>query len=280
MKKNTISHIIRIIGISIILLSFASPYAFAWTRTMSFESGAEGSIAQGTGLLDYAGSVTTLTTTRARTGTGSARMAWTSGMNGWGTCHGEINFPSNVTEGGEVWFRAYTYFESGWQWNTAPTKFMRLKTAGGHLGLMATNGYFWLSNEVTPYDSSWQSPVQKTPTPIGEWVCLEIYVRFSATDGIIRLWENGVLFAEDQNPTLDAGNTGYLAYLMNTWNSPGAAGNQVQYFDDIVLTNERPSNRDAAGNYMVGPIGWSGGTITDTTPPGVVDGVNVHAVSQ
>lgn len=267
MNKNWMHQISNIIVIPITLIFFISPSVFAWNISSDFESGIVGQVAMGSNALDYAGSVTTISGTLAHSGSKSIKMAWDTGMNGWGACHGEINFPSRVSEGGEVWFRAYTYFQPGWQWNEAQTKFMRLKTASGHLSLMAKSGIFYLSNEINDYDSSWQSPIQITPIANGQWICLEIYVRFSTTNGIIRLWKDGILFAEDRSPTLKSGETAYLAYLMNTWNSPGSPKSQIQYFDNIVLTNERPFNRDSAGNYMIGPIGQIG------TPPLAPTGV-------
>lgn len=256
--------------ILIILFLFLPVSLFAWTVTDTFEGGTVGELADDTGMAyDGAGSATVYDSVAnggfVRTGERSCKMTWPDcgGECGFTICRGTYDFTSTAGEGDEVWFRAYVYFQSDWDWTDGESygqcKFMRLKTNSGYLSIMAKNGYFYLSNEVTPYDSSWQSPVQTTPTTNGEWICMEIYVKFSATSGIIRMWKDGVLFAEDKSPTLKSGDTAYLAYLMSTWNNPGSPQIQSQWFDDVYITNEQPPNQDVAGNYMIGPTDWGDG---------------------
>ena len=119
--------------LAIIFIILIPLWCGAWTITDTFESGTAGQICDDTGA-SYSGSATTYSTTRAHAGTKSCRMAWTTGEDGWNVCHLEYGYPSSVTNGGEVWVRAYVWLDSGWEWNTAYTKvsvpFQRAQTVG------------------------------------------------------------------------------------------------------------------------------------------------------
>jgi hypothetical protein len=264
---------------SIIIIILLVPfYLYAWTITDTFEGGAVGELADDTGMAyDGAGSATLYDSTAnggyVHAGNRSCKMTWPdcNGECGFLICKGIYNFTNTAGEGDEVWFRSYVYFQNDWDWADGESygqcKFMRLRTNNGHLSIMAKNGFFYLSNEITSYDSSWESPIQTVAIDHGKWLCMEIYVKFSVMNGIIRMWKDGVLFATHEAATMDDGVSGTLAYLMSTWNSPGSPQMQSQWFDDVIITNEQPTNRDAAGNYMIGPTDWG------TTPTSGSSGI-------
>jgi hypothetical protein len=36
-----------------------------------------------------------------------------------------------------------------------------------------------------------------------------------------------------------------------------ALGDQTEFIDDVVITTDRPANKDAQGNCMIGPTDWA-----------------------
>lgn len=272
MEKRIFKKINGLLLISICLLFVAVSPASAWRITDTFEDGTTGQICDDTGA-SYSGTSTVYSTTRAHSGTKSCRMTWTTGLNGWNVCHLEYDYPSNITNGGEVWVRAYVWFDTGWAWNSAYTKIIRTVSMGtdsGRIGMGEKSNYFYLSNEINPdYSSYTASPQQLTSaTTTGQWVCLETYIKAGVGNGIVRQWKNGILFAEQLNANTIGGTGGTLGLtsFMDTWNSPGSPQNQVQYWDDVVITNETPTNRDARGNPMIGLGGGVGsGTLAAPT---------------
>jgi len=266
----------KIFAVLPILLAFSllvSGQAFAWTINSNFESGTVGSLAQGTSGFDYAASRTTFASGVANSGSKSAKMAWQAGDEGFSSCTGQFNFPSAVTNGGEVWARGYFYFASPWTWSSAGGGykiikiFRLLSNSGGMDSIFAdSDGAVVLSNEPAQVQT-----VLNAPMDIGKWQCLEIYVKASSSSGIIRIWKNGVLVGESVGPYTLASSSNVLngVYVMSQWNS-GPSQSQTQYLDDFVITTDKPSNVDAKGNAMIGPIGWtgggSGGTASLTAP--------------
>lgn len=258
-KTFTMLHIL------LVTIMLSSGQAFAWSIGATFESGGVGSLAQGTSGFDYAASRTTFSSDFANSGTKSAKMAWAAGDEGFSSDTGQFNFPSAVTNGNEVWARGYFYFASPWTWSSAGggykiiKVFRLLSDSGGMDSIFAdSDGAIVLSNEPAQVQT-----VLNASMDIGKWQCLEIYVKASSTSGIIRIWKNGVLIGESVGPyTLaSSGNILNGVYVMSQWNS-GPAQNQNQYLDDFVITTDKPSNVDAKGNPMIGPIGWTGGGST------------------
>jgi len=224
---------------------------------VTFEGGSSGTVAKGTNGFSYAGTATTYSSTAAAGGSTSAQMKWTAGTSGWGTAHGEINLPAAVRDGGEIWIRGYYHFANPWSWASANgaysgIKVMRLSTsAGGWLSIFTdSRGAIGLSNEPAEYQTF-------TGTlNVGTWQCLEMYVRLSASVSVFRIWVNGILIHEDKAHRTLAASDRYseLVSVMSVWNN-NVAQNQTQYIDEFVITTDRPSQVDAKGNPMIGPIG-------------------------
>lgn len=252
-----------VIVITIVILCSSQSLAHAWTWTADFEQGQIGNRAQGPSGFDYAATRTTYTNEIAHSGTKSCKFDWLRGVDGFDTCsawwgYGDSNH--RVGNGGELWVRGYYYFKSPWSWTCDPAiKILRaaIRTAsdqnrGYHSIFSNTNGQVTLSNEVQDYQ-----PESTVAFGVNQWVCLELYVKFSPTAPITRIWRDGVLVFENKSHrTLDS-TSDYFAgggWVMSYWNG-GAPQAQVMYVDDFVATTDPPANRDAKGNLMIGPIG-------------------------
>lgn len=242
--------------IFIILLNFLiCNFAYAWTVTANFEQGTVDERASGLSGFGYATTGTFYSSTRAHSGTKSARVTFTQGQaEGTG---GSVGF-SNVSEGGEIWARGYFYFASPFNWTCSPVvKILRIRvnTASNnhvawHSVFADSQGRILLSNEVQSYQ-----PTTNVYFDTNQWQAIEIYVKFSATAGIIRIWKNGQLVIEDKTrKTLaSSSNISNQSNVFTYWNG-GHPQTQYAWIDDFVWTSERPSNVDSHGNYMIGPI--------------------------
>lgn len=240
----------------IVLLNFLiCNFAQAWTVTADFEQGKVGDRANGLSGLGYATTQTFYSDTRASSGAKSARVTFIKG-NEEGT-GGSSGYP-NVSEGGEVWARGYFYFASPFNWACSPVvKIFRIRVStasnnhvGWHSVFADSEGQISLSNEVQSYQ-----PKTNVYFDINQWQSIEIYVKFSATAGIIRIWKNGQLVIEDKTrkTLVSSSNISNQSNVFTYWNG-GHPQTQYAWIDDFVWTSERPSNRDVHGNYMIGPI--------------------------
>lgn len=249
----------RTLLILILILTIPS-LALSWTETANFDSGAVGQVANGSDGFDGAGTATLYSDTYAHSGTQSARMTWLTGDAGFDENHG-VNYLSSVTDGGEIWARVYYYFPTGFDFTCTPVnKILRLhvyasdgSTNRGHISIFSGSaGQVKYSNEVDATE-----PYTGESFGTGSWDSYELYVRFSTTSPISRIWKNGILIHEDTtHATLQsATDISTESYVMSYWNG-GPDQDQYSYHDDLYVTNEQPSNQDAAGNYMIGPTDW------------------------
>jgi hypothetical protein len=268
--------------ITLIAILFASGQAFAWTKSSNFESGSVGALAQGTSGFDYAGSATKYSSDTASSGTKSAKMTWSTGADGYAVDHGEYAFSSSVTNGGEVWARAYFYFASPWSWSCSPVvKVLRgvqvLNSGGSNVGYLSvfadSGGGILLSNEVGDVQIGTGAKFD-----LNAWQCIEMYVKLSPTAPIFRIWKNGVLIYEDTtHRTLSStSDFGSRALIMTQWNG-GAPQAQSQYVDDVVITTDRPSQVDSKGNPMIGPINGTSSSSSSSSSASLPPPTNLRA---
>lgn len=240
--------------------------AFAWTKIVNFENGANGAVANGTSGFDYAGTKTIYSTEKAFSGSKSAKMSWAKGDGGWNLQHGEIQYPSPVKNGGEVWVRGYYYFASPWSFlsnngDYSGIKIMRIATdVGGWHSIFSV----WSPNISASNEMAQVQIDTGAPFTIGAWQSLEMYLKLSPTNGIFRIWQNGKLVFEDMNHktiTSSNGSVG-MTSVMSVWNN-NVGQTQAQYVDDFIITTDRPSQVDTHGNPMIGP---ASGTAPATLP--------------
>ena len=217
--------------------------------------------------------------TRAFSGTKSAKMTWYEGQEGFGQQHGEFGHPGSVTNGGQIWIRGYYYFASPWSWgNPTFNKILRLhvRTAtganAGYISIIGWQSGFFRSNE--PGDSASGT---LGSSDVDRWQCLELYVNFSISNPIVRIWKDGVLVHEDKSHAVMWNSTDSIdfSYVMTNWNQ-GAPKNQTQYLDAFIVTTDTPSAVDSHGNRMIGTAnGISSGNPTSPDPVSPPGGLKV-----
>jgi hypothetical protein len=271
MKTKVVTFIIQLP----ILLTFIimCNQAFAWTHSATFENGLTGSDG-----FSGIGSTVQRVQEIAHTGNYSARIYFPRGDRCWDsslTCGAIFNaFHSPVSVGDELWTRMYVYFPSGWDWgdiqgNGNWRKIMRYTI--GSRGNISTVG-LWngdtsaeiLGNTEAGNYYPYEDQFTGSNYPVGQWFALEQYVRFGTTDDTTshRIWLNGRLVFDSgsitrDNPALGSTSDTCTRVLFFTYWNGAVRTNQSAYIDDIVITTDRPSGRDAHGNPMIGLISSS-----------------------
>jgi len=266
-----------------ICLSLNISQLYAWTRTADFEGGVVGDFAVAPNALTTNAGQATFSDKFKHTGTRALQAEVQQGKTAYG---GRINYPSALGEGDEVWYRAYWYYPAGFDFTSSGIglKTMRISTEDstgntGHLTMLrsATNGTINPGSEVVTQNfynflyANYPGGTTGQVIGTGVWHCFEMYVKFSSVpgNGVYRIWQNGKLVFEDStNQTLrtSTGNSKYVL-IGNYWNGSGPQ-TQSAYVDDIVITNQKPSQVDAHGNPMIGLAGAP--IIAPPNPPGSV----------
>ncbi len=243
--------------------------AFGWSLVGDFEGGVVGQKANGPRGLSEAFGKSIIVDTMTFDGTRGAQMGIDAGVEGFGQWGGFMNYPVNLYEGSELWFRISTYFPADFIAVGNPRlKFMRVHTMtavganDGYLDLyILPNGGFSHDNEITGVSTA-ENIQTGAATPFGvplkkgAWETYEVYVKFHSQPGtgIYRVWQNGKLMHE--NKTLKTLKTpsswSDRSHIFTYWNG-GAPKTQSMYIDDVLITNERPGCQDSNGNYMIGP---------------------------
>lgn len=254
------------------LLILTDTNLYAWTIKISFDDGPVGDYAnqdKGYNGFNGAGRNTIFSDDLSFDGSKSCKMSWIEGHNGWAVCHGRVTFSDNpgassLAEGEELWVRGYFYFKSPWDWyvQRGPhNKILRVHTIhsdgsnGGYISFYSdSRGQVKGDSEVGPRPRNYPTNFYYE---VDQWQCLEMYIRFSTKDPILRLWVNGELILEDthKNTLRSSYTTADLSFIGTAW-AGGPTQNQVQYIDALIYTTDKPSNQDKDGNLMVGPIGW------------------------
>lgn len=247
-----------------------------WTISAGFEGGVPGSRAQSPNpdaFHDAAGDSRYILAP-IRTGSQGGSVSITAGTTAFGNWGGGFDFPSDLSEGDEIWFRVNVYYPAGWDFSCSCTegmKFMRIHTAssaGGNEGYLTalikggtTGGLIFANSEVDSAFWSNNSPVSTVARNLGDpvirdrWYTYEIYIQFSSleNEGVFRIWQDESLIFEDlQTPTLRSPTSrSDLIWVYSYWNN-GAPRTQTSYIDDIVITTITPDKTDTAGNPMIG----------------------------
>jgi hypothetical protein len=100
----------------------------------------------------------------------------------------------------------------------------------------------------------------------GSWTkSIELYIKMESclecNDGIIRMWYDGVLIANNTNMQFAMGcapiwdGWTYFNFLGNQ-KDPGLGRDLYVDVDDMTIYNTTPPNEDEHGNPMIGPLGW------------------------
>lgn len=264
--------------IALLLLALVfSTQVPAWTIQRGFEDGAPGVKAETPDSFDGAAGRSSFTNNAALVldGTMSGTVTALQNEEGFGNWGGAFDFPTPLREGSEVWFRVYVMYPTGWDFScgncSQGMKFMRIHTvspSGGNEGYMdnlimgsTTGGRITASSEVNDVafwnNNGGAAGLQGLGTDIARnrWYAYEQYVKWSSVpgQGVYRIWQDGKLIFEDtKTATLRTSSSlSDFIYLYTYWNN-GAPRTQTSYVDNIVITSDKPSNRDANGNPYIG----------------------------
>jgi hypothetical protein len=188
-----------------------------------------------------------------------------------------------LKEGDEIWYRVWIYYPNEWIFGKGP-KGLRIHLAnsgGGNVGyfdFFIKEFELRLASEIgsainypggtCPYgiNPDWKQfrcNMEKLGNPDrtavkvtkGTWHAFEQYIKFHSVPGqaMYRAWFDGKQIFEDPlTATMkSSSDVSDFNYLFTTWNN-GAPATQHNYVDDIMVTNEVPSNKDSNGNPYIG----------------------------
>jgi hypothetical protein len=258
-------------------VSFA-PRANAWTISQNFDSSAVGASCGWD-----AGTGSTVSSGQAYSPKNSCQLTVSAGDTAFGSWGGVITHPSNVTRGGQLWFRVRTYMPANFNYNSNSggnrLKFFRFHTMSTS---NANEGYDDIyinpKGSAEPFQFIYEGEqvwdligtLNGTLTAaltgsksenimLGQWETYEYWVKFdtvSVQEGgqaEVRFWKNGALLADLTDRITLATSDGYSnqTNLFTYWNG-GAPQTQSMYVDDLVLTTDTPAAKDAAGHPYIG----------------------------
>jgi len=258
-------------------LLFFSTSTLAWTLSADFEEGSPGDVGElpTKDAFHRTADWSAISNTKVLTGKQSGSVTAKKGQTGFGKWGGSLQFPSFPKEGDEIWFRVNVFYPTGWDFScggcTQGMKFMRIHTrnsSGGHEGYLdnlikggTTGGLLVADSEVNGTDFKANNreggtDLRKnlgTPVQRNQWHTYEMYLKLSSGKGIYRIWQDGNLIFEDlkTNTLGTSGSSADFMYLYTYWNN-GAPRTQTSYVDDIVITTDIPSRKDAHGNAFIG----------------------------
>jgi len=274
------------------LFATSSP-ALSWTRSLTFENGSIGAKAQSGSTQDFddAAGGSYFTNEQVLSGNIAAKLTVTAGDTAFGRWGGIINFPELLRKGDEVWFRVNTFFPAGFNWDSTSggslLKFLRVHVQTSSGGNSGYNDWYMTPEATTiPHQFLYEGQQQwfrfgaaSDEVQRGRWETYEMYIKLDnipvdqGGTARVRVWKDGRLLSEITGAeTLNsATDTSDRAHLFTYWNG-GAPKTQHMYVDDIVVTSDTPSGRDANGYPMVGTPGSGGQTGPGSRPlPPVLD---------
>jgi len=281
-------------AVAVVAAVVLTPRADAWTISQNFDSSAVGTAC---GWDAAGGSV--VSADQSYTLKNSCKLTITSRATGFGMWGGVIAHPTPVKQGGQLWMRVHTFMPTGFDYDSTGEgnhlKFLRYHTAttaganGGYDDI-----YINPSGNANPFQFIYEGEqvwdligtaagtlvgnlmgTNKDVIQLGVWETYEYWVKFDTVSvknggqAEVRFWKNGALMA-DLTDRITLSNASLIVdqtNLFTYWNG-GAPATQSMYVDDLVLTTDTPSAKDAAGNSY---IGVGSGANTGTPPPAVPD---------
>lgn len=240
--------------------------AFAWTISQNFDDQAVGASCGWD-----ASDGSRVSSEKAFGGTKSCKLSVNKGATAFGSWGGILIHPTKVGRGGQVWLRVRTFMPTGFNYDSVAEgnrlKFLRIHTMSD---TQANYGYAdWYINPKgtsPPFSFIYEGEqvwgtlsASKDAVVLGKWETYEFYVKLDTAavskggQGIVRAWKDGVLISELRDRMTLATSSAYSdrTHLFTYWNG-GAPLTQSMYVDDVTLTTDTPSGRDAAGNPYIG----------------------------
>lgn len=266
-------HIVSSFFYAAVLLG--SMQAHAWTVIEDYEDGSLGSRPPQNCRTDCKNSNDVV-----HSGKQSAKLSISQGSVGksWGV---DFGFPSSLSEGDELWYRAYMYFPSSFDFSSpgSGAKLMRFDSGGKWISILfgpKASGNLKADSEAggSPfYNQNASSRKSLGNLKKGVWQAIEMYVKFSSKNGQgkFRVWNDGKLVFEDNSTnTLESAGRKSTRALFGTYWNGGSPKTQSLYLDDIVWTTDRPANKDSKGNAFIGVSGFKAAPSEpkkETSPP-------------
>ena len=252
---------------------------YAWTISQNFDSSAVGATCGG---WDAAGA-SKVSAEKSYSAPNGCKMSINAGDTAFGTWGGIINHPAPLKRGDQLWFRVRMFMPIGFNYNS-PGEGNHLKFFRFHTMSAASSNIGYDDIYINPPGSNppflfiyegeqvWDSigslsgvlsnPLSgpaNMPIVLGTWETYEYYVKFDTVPvskggmARVRFWKSGVLMADitDRITLATADAYSDRTHLFTYWNG-GSPATQSLYIDDVVLTSDTPSAKDALGNPYIG----------------------------
>ena len=250
----------------------ALPIASAWQRHLSFEKGVAGRRANGpTGFgRNGAFSGTRFSRRVAHSGNQSAELSIERGMKGFGHWGATVRFAEPLYQDDELWLLFHVLFPEDFDMRSEGGRLplvrfhmvsaggrpeasleLALKGGGKHLELLRQQGQGKLER-VSQQEMSRFKPLER-----GKWHAIEVHLRLASKghNGLVRVWHNAALVLESRHIRLLENSFSRVEHLFFFGAWPGGSPRtQVAYLDDVVLTTDRPAQRDRRGNARLWPF--------------------------
>lgn len=243
----------------------------AWTVNDNYDSQ---SVGQGCGSFWKGGASTNSKVTSEKasnSGGKSCKMPISQGSKGWG---GGFVLPGQLKKGDELWLRFRVFVPAGFDYNTyssgTSNKFIRLTVKDSSNTSSFLDWKWENEGKSSAYaiklqrdnctNDCWQLFGNGSQRPVrGTWETYEMYVKLDTVaadlggQGRVRAWKNGKLIGElTKRRTINNANDFIPSvHIFSYWNG-GSPKTQHLYFDDLIATNVRPSNKDSKGNPYIG----------------------------
>ncbi|MEO0438440.1 MAG: hypothetical protein AAF098_16190 [Pseudomonadota bacterium] len=231
------------------------------------------------------GGMTVFTDEQAASGNIGLRMTAPGGSTGFGQFGGVIDFPDCVDDssfrlvrGDELWIRTRVFVPANWEWNSGRNKFLRFRTYYDQNGSRQSAGYNDLYIDGQTGRSDYQPFMfiyegEQRWFGFGErsdffqpnvWKTIELYMkldhlkRSEGGDAVVRVWIDGRLAGETfDRRTLSRADAYIDSFNFFTYfGDERSPKDQSVYVDDLVITDQTPSNVDTAGNRFIGMGGF------------------------
>jgi hypothetical protein len=184
-----------------------------------------------------------------------------------------VEFADTFGYGQEFWIRLYIRYQQGFTWsNYQGHKFIYFRRSiadGGGNQNYPNNAYDTINDKFSYYTQSGDARRYECNNcgfrtyhgdpANGSWHSYEMYMKressSGANDGLLKVWMNGTLILDRSDVRHGAGLRGVTIGSNAKYFPAGDPDRYVDY-DDIAITTTTPTNRDAHGNPMIGPLGW------------------------
>lgn len=172
----------------------------------------------------------------------------------------------------ELWIRWYMRYQNGFKWSSLSyDKMLYINTGSSGVSVIPEwyqDKYVVISQGSPNYyqvqstsSGGWKS-IMGSDISDGKWHAFEIYIKMDTnqTNGIGRLWIDGVLHASNESVNWSGGNAtaqqGWVNYQFHSNQAtPGNGQAMAVDYDDMAVYNSTPPNVDAFGNPFIGLLG-------------------------